>query len=368
MPDVSEILLGYVAPLLGIVVGNYMWYAPYQDVQKALQRGSLGDLNPLPWAFMLGNCIGWVTYGILRHNYFVFFGNIFGLLLAVWFNLAASKLLYRQQQQQQQHYEVLPVVLGLDGSQKVTDVKKEQAAIRTEDAPPMESPAAPTSTTPPPPSNFRAPRHDYWTLAMVLLWAAVLAVLGFGTSLTEDMQQWIVGITANLNLLYFYAAPLSTIALVLQTKSTASIHVPTMMVNTANAVFWTAYGMAVLDYFIFVPNGCGALLGLVQMALCVLFPRHTSTAAAAAVVVVRDDNASDSGLPLHHHHTHAATTTIMVGMMAMDDADDDDKPTADEEAPRSGRTLLTAIEVDTEDPSMITPLPVQSFQDSPSHR
>ena len=36
--------------------------------------GRLGDLNPTPWAVMLGNCCGWVTYSILINNLFVFFG------------------------------------------------------------------------------------------------------------------------------------------------------------------------------------------------------------------------------------------------------------------------------------------------------
>jgi len=45
-----------------------------------------------------------------------------------------------------------------------------------------------------------------------------------------------------------------------------------MVLNTANAVFWTAFGFGVLDWFIIVPNGLGAVLGFVQMVLRMVVP------------------------------------------------------------------------------------------------
>jgi solute carrier family 50 (sugar transporter) len=73
--------------------------------------------------------------------------------------------------------------------------------------------------------------------------------------------------------MFFYGAPLSSIVTVLKTKSSSSIHVATMATNTLNAVFWTAYGIAVVDPFLFVPNGMGAFFGACQIVLMVLFPR-----------------------------------------------------------------------------------------------
>ena len=81
-------------------------------------------------------------------------------------------------------------------------------------------------------------------------------------------------IIVNLNLVFFYGAPLSTIYQVLKTRSCASIHVPTMLTNTANGAFWFAYGVAVWDLFIVIPNGLGALLGVVQFVLRIVFPNR----------------------------------------------------------------------------------------------
>ena len=82
-----------VCPSLGVLFGFIMFLAPVQDCYRALIAGKgLGDLNPMPWAFMLGNCIAWVTYSVLIQNYFVFFGNAPAILLAIWLNLQASKM------------------------------------------------------------------------------------------------------------------------------------------------------------------------------------------------------------------------------------------------------------------------------------
>ena len=64
----TEIILEYVCPSLGLIVANMMFAAPLRDLQKAVSLGQgLGDLNPTPWAFMLGNCVGWTSYGIITN-------------------------------------------------------------------------------------------------------------------------------------------------------------------------------------------------------------------------------------------------------------------------------------------------------------
>ena len=39
--------------------------APFKDVCRAVSCGTLGSLNPTPWAAMTGNCCGWVAYSYL---------------------------------------------------------------------------------------------------------------------------------------------------------------------------------------------------------------------------------------------------------------------------------------------------------------
>ena len=48
-----------------------------------------------------------------------------------------------------------------------------------------------------------------------------------------------------------------------------------MIFSLMNGALWLTYGYVVSDPFIAVPNGFGAALGIVQVALCLLFPRHS---------------------------------------------------------------------------------------------
>jgi len=249
----AEIILQYVCPGLGVLIGNSMFGAPIRDCYRQVVKGQgLQTLNPTPWAFMLGNCFGWVTYSILIQDLFVFAGNAPGFLIAFWLNLQASKMQYETHRSQELR---TAIIQELEDKDDATDT----ARLLVERTVP-ESKAVP------------AP-HERLVLFNVLVWLAVTALISFAKEFSQETNEWIVGITVNLNLLVFYAAPLSTIWTVLSTRSAASIHVPTMLTNTFNGCFWGAYGISVLDWFIAVPNVLGAGLGMVQIVLCFLFPR-----------------------------------------------------------------------------------------------
>jgi len=126
-----------------------------------------------------------------------------------------------------------------------------------------------------------ATMHEKMLILLILLWVILLIIVAFVGSLSTSIQSFIVGLGANLNLLFFYGAPLSTIFTVLWTRNASSIHVWTMCINTINGTFWTAYGLAIWNPFLYVLNGAGVVLGLVQFALCVMFPRREVTEVAS---------------------------------------------------------------------------------------
>ena len=128
-----------------------------------------------------------------------------------------------------------------------------------------------TSETTPAPAP-----HERLVLFFVVVWVVVISIVTFATALSDATKQLIVGTVVNMNLVFFYGAPLSTIFTVVRQKNSASIHIPTMVTNTLNGTFWFVYGMAILDFFVAVPNGLGTLLGVIQIVLCVTFPRHSS--------------------------------------------------------------------------------------------
>eukprot|EP00980_Cylindrotheca_fusiformis_P017532 scaffold5498_cov86-Cylindrotheca_fusiformis.AAC.6 len=276
----NEFLLEVVCPALGVVIANCMLFAPYGDLKKAIRKGQLGNLNPTPWAFMLGNCFGWIFYAILKGNLWVLASNGPGFIFSIWLNFVAVKLL------QQEHYTtelrnhlILSEQVNSfqNGSTQpyIPKVEKENTNTANADWSKIVWDVTSQEMTPAP------TRHETLVLALAIVWTIAGSIVALARDeliLSKEAAQLIVGVLTNMILIFFYAAPLSSIQTVLQDRNTVSLHVPTMMLNTLNSTFWMVYGLAVGDYFIILPNGLGASLGAFQIVLCLIFPRGTITA------------------------------------------------------------------------------------------
>lgn len=254
MVSTREIILEYLCPGLGVIICQFMFSAPYRDLKDAIDRGHIGDLNPTPWAFMLGNCLGWVTYGILLQNLWIFFANGPGFVLSIWLNLGAAKLLYQRHHSQNMRESFVHFLKDRSDSQLgFSSLHLQQTRIPEEsskqtgvvDLAKMVWDVT-SQTTPAP-----AP-HENMVIVIVLVWTSVISLISFAQSFDSQTRELIVGILVNFNLVFFYGAPLSTIYTVLRERNSASIHIPTMITNTLNGSFWTAYGFAILDPFIIV--------------------------------------------------------------------------------------------------------------------
>jgi solute carrier family 50 protein (sugar transporter) len=181
---------------------------------------------------MTGNCLGWVAYSVLTNDLFVFVSNAPGLLLSVWLNMGAAKLQYQ---------EMFHAIYTEEGGEDILDLP---------------------SFTP----------HEKWVMRVVFTWILVLSYVCFSPMNTLQ-QTGTVGFVVNLNLVVFYAAPLSTIATVIKNRNSRSIHRRTMFMGLLNSFFWMCYGIALRDIVIFFPNFSGFVLSVVQFALCVWFKR-----------------------------------------------------------------------------------------------
>jgi len=78
------------------------------------------------------------------------------------------------------------------------------------------------------------------------------------------------GSTAVGVLAIYYVAPLTTMLKVLRQRDSASLNGPLSTMNVINGALWFAYGLAIKDYFIALPNGTGAALNVLCVLLCEL--------------------------------------------------------------------------------------------------
>jgi len=294
MVSTKKIILEYVCPSLGAIIANVMWLAPFEAVKKAILRGSLGALNPTPWAFMTGNCTGWLTYSFLKQDLFLFFGNVFGLVISFWLNMCAAKLQY--QDHRATHMRSLFVNFVHQNRASFHATPSDDAEVSNNDAENPDTKAHPRTGSKLPPmtgdiakvilrvttQDVKAPTpHEKIFMVIIILWIAIVSLICL-IPFSLPVKQYIVGITVNFNLLFFYGAPLSVIFKVVKHKNSVFIHRWTTLTNTANGIFWTAYGFSIVDYMIFIPNGLGTLLCFVQFFLMLVFPRSELDVAAVA--------------------------------------------------------------------------------------
>eukprot|EP00977_Amphora_coffeiformis_P020379 scaffold8195_cov156-Amphora_coffeaeformis.AAC.3 len=282
MPSPQDITFKFIFPALGIVIGNAMFSAPVKDLKAAVNRGFLGDLNPTPFAFMLGNCCGWVAYSILVNDLWIFAGNAPGFCLSIWLNMGATKLQYQAfrmteiRKSLKSHFEKLR-------TEEVAENTKHDSTYSSDSAQSQDKNGSHVSAIDPADkiihsltsfesSEIVAP-HESVVMIISMIWVACIALVAFGSGFSQTTKEWIVGIFVNLNLVFFYGAPLSTIWTVLRTRNSASIHILTMIGNTLNGTFWGLYGLAILDPFMATPNLLGTALGVIQIFLVVTFSR-----------------------------------------------------------------------------------------------
>ena len=210
-----------VVPACGAVLANGMFMASWPAVAQARTEKNLGALNPLPFAFTFANCVGWLHYGFVCRNHYVFWSNALGCVLGLLYTTTALKL----------------------GCPDVVE-----------------------------------------RVAVGGLVIHICAAYATGLRLASPAKRKLcAGLVANFILLCYYAAPLSTVAAVVRSRDASSISGPLVLVNAGNGLLWTVYGAAVEDALVWAPNLAGVALAAAQLALKLAFRgAKASTTAVAA--------------------------------------------------------------------------------------
>ncbi|KAG7340883.1 sugar efflux transporter [Nitzschia inconspicua] len=365
--DWKFVVFHYVCPSLGVLISTALYMAPLRDLKRCLQKGTLGfssttnttrtettttgsgggaqqqqqqqqqQLNPVPWAVMNGNCLGWLIYAHLARDPFILASNLPGILVSTYLNIGASKLQYlqameddkeeerkrnvqlqqqvQQQQQQQTTQTTTDIIINED-----EDAASERTIMTANIAVQTKIWSSDITVTP----------QDKLWLQILLLWICIVVVvlwilpICFHTSRQRTKQT--IGLFVNINLLFFYGAPLQTMQTVVTTRCSDSIHTPTVLLNCINAAFWAAYGIvAVHDVVVYGPNGLGLILGLIQAFLCCVYPKTTTS----TTTVYPSSSSSSSSLrqPLLLEtrtidDEHTTTTTTPLVLQGTDDDDE----------------------------------------------
>ncbi|KAK1430657.1 hypothetical protein QVD17_13553 [Tagetes erecta] len=141
-------------------------------------------------------------------------------------------------------------------------------------------------------SNARKRLRVAFMLLLEVLVFGGLALLVITMVPTTKKRSTIVGsISVAANIL-MYASPLSVMKLVISTKSVEYMPFLLSLFCFCNGICWFMYALFPFDPFIAVPNGIGALLGIMQLILYATFYKSTRQ-----ILATRNEKA-DMGLVL----------------------------------------------------------------------
>ncbi|KAJ3695660.1 hypothetical protein LUZ60_001037 [Juncus effusus] len=88
-------------------------------------------------------------------------------------------------------------------------------------------------------------------------------------------RQTLVGYLSVASLISMFASPLFIINLVIKTKSVEFMPFYLSLATFLMSVSFFAYGMLLHDFFIYIPNGIGTVLGVVQLLLYAYYSRKS---------------------------------------------------------------------------------------------
>lgn len=204
-------------PTLSVIINNIMFLTPMLAVLDARKKGSLGDLNPLPFAMIVLTTIGWVYYSIMLQNYFLFFANCPGMIMGFFFSLSSIKLMARA---------------------PITEASERFLTI-----------------------------FETILVSSVIMWAIVILFTALVYTNTTTGTNLVGGLAAATAIMYF-GIPLSSLYTIIQTRNASSLYIPTISANLTNCVLFFFYGVIALnDPNVYVPNGLGATLSLIQISI-----------------------------------------------------------------------------------------------------
>ncbi|CAL4888274.1 unnamed protein product [Urochloa decumbens] len=216
---VSQDMIRTVIGIIGNGTALVLFLSPVPTFIRIWKKGSVEQYSPVPYVATLLNCMMWVMYGLpLVHPHSMLVITINGTGMAIELTYVTIFLLY---------------------------------------------------------SSGAARRKVLLLVAAEIAFVGAVAALVLTLAHTHERRSMIVGILCVLFCIGMYAAPLSVMKMVIQTKSVEYMPLFLSLASLANGICWTAYALIRFDLYITIPNGLGVLFAVAQLILYAIYYKST---------------------------------------------------------------------------------------------
>ncbi|PIA65578.1 hypothetical protein AQUCO_00100818v1 [Aquilegia coerulea] len=116
-----------------------------------------------------------------------------------------------------------------------------------------------------------------WKLGAIVGIFVLAAGLELGLTHKGFVRLTIAGVQSTVFSICLYAMPLDVMRMVIKTKSVEYLPLPLCIAGLLNGIDWSAYALfsKKIDPYILTANGLGAILGIVQVILYIIYCRST---------------------------------------------------------------------------------------------
>ncbi|KAK3164504.1 hypothetical protein QOZ80_1AG0020030 [Eleusine coracana subsp. coracana] len=222
-------LFCYGAGIAGNVFAFVLFISPLPTFKRIVRNGSTEQFSAMPYIYSLLNCLICMWYGLPFVSY--------GVVLITTVNSIGAAF--------QLAYTVVFIAFAADGKQR---------------------------------------------LKVSGLLAGVFVVFGLIMYVSLDWfdhktRQTFIGYLSVASLIFMFASPLSIISLVIKTKSVEYMPFYLSLSMFLMSISFFAYGMLLRDFFLYIPNGIGTVLGIIQLLLYAYFSKRSKEEARLPLLV-----------------------------------------------------------------------------------
>eukprot|EP01040_Poterioochromonas_malhamensis_P005213 gene5213-5589_t len=270
----TNILILFVCPAIGLVLANFMWLSslPLVLLLRYVKR-SLDDVkgidvvNCYPFLFMVLNCLSWVIYSYFINDLFVYFSNLFGFLLGCFYCFSCLGVFHSLGTSGQRTPEQRQAGPNCQFESEKSNVLSSESDPSFKENDDLSS------------SNSGDMIYYYLVERLLLIIFGFWFIIGLTISIllkkdnSFDLVTQMIGLITLIFTVSYYASPLTMMITIIKKKDASSLYPPMIIVNCMNASMWFLYGLfGRNDQNIWIPNGIGVVLALLQLLLICLYP------------------------------------------------------------------------------------------------
>ncbi|KMZ94722.1 hypothetical protein PVMG_02611 [Plasmodium vivax Mauritania I] len=197
--------------ILSIGSSLFMQLVLFPSIFKMIKKRTTGEVDGLPYVVLLFSSFLWLVYGMLLNNSAIVCPNFVGLVLGAFYSLMYHKFCKNMWLKQKlfSYYKICGFICFL--------------------------------------------------------------LYAFLYVLTYEQYELFVGFMAFISSIVNFGAPLSYVQIVIKKKNSSLIPLEIATGSLVCSFLWVTYGFTIKDGFVIVPNLCGFILSLLQIALILLY-------------------------------------------------------------------------------------------------